>query len=46
VLHGWYAEAQAECIPPELNVAPLFPYGYHLLADLRLRWPRPIVQRV
>jgi PAS domain S-box-containing protein len=35
VIHGWYAEAHAERIPPELNVAPLFPYGYHLLTDLR-----------
>jgi PAS domain S-box-containing protein len=35
VIHGWYAEAQAERIPPELNVAPLFPYGYRLLTDLR-----------
>jgi signal transduction histidine kinase len=39
VIHGWYAEAQAERIPPELNVAPLFPYGYRLLTDLR----RPFV---
>jgi len=35
VIHGWYAEAQAERIPPELNIAPLFPYGYRLLTDLR-----------
>jgi signal transduction histidine kinase len=35
VLHGWYAEGLTGRIPPELNVAPLFPYGYHLLADLR-----------
>ena len=35
MLHGWYAEARAERIPPELDVARLFPYGYHLLTDLR-----------
>ena len=35
LLHGWYAEGQAERIPPEPNVAQLFPYGYHLLTDLR-----------
>ena len=35
LLHGWHAETQAEHIPPELNLARLFPYGYHLLTDLR-----------
>ena len=35
VIHGWYAETLADRIPPELNVAPLFPYGYRLLTDLR-----------
>jgi PAS domain S-box-containing protein len=35
LLHGWYADTRVERIPPELNVARLFPYGYHLLADLR-----------
>jgi len=35
LLHGWHAEGQAARIPPELNVARLFPYGYHLLTDLR-----------
>ena len=35
LLHGWYADTRVERIPPELNVARLFPYGYHLLTTLR-----------
>jgi PAS domain S-box-containing protein len=35
VIHGWYADSQVERIPPELNLARLFPYGYDLLTNRR-----------
>jgi formate hydrogenlyase transcriptional activator len=33
VIHAWYAEHLEEHVPADLDIAGLFPYGYHLLVE-------------